>query len=61
LNVLKKKKNGNYCILQIDATYTPSPVERKVLFGMTLEQKRNDGKIDESLFSNIVTSRKDAS
>lgn len=47
--------------MQIDATYTPKPVERKVLFGMVLEQKRNDGKIDENLFSNIVTKRQDVS
>ncbi|KAE9537540.1 hypothetical protein AGLY_006563 [Aphis glycines] len=59
LNLLKKKKNGNYCVLQIDPNYTPKPVERKVLFGMTLEQKRNDGKIDENLFTNIVTKRQD--
>lgn len=59
LNLLKKKKNGNYCVLQIDSNYTPKSVERKVLFGMTLEQKRNDGKIDENLFTNIVTKRQD--
>lgn len=46
-------------MLQIDETYTPKPVERKILFGMTLEQKRNDGKIDNNLFSNIVTKRQD--
>jgi len=46
-------------VLQIDSNYTPKPVERKVLFGMTLEQKRNDGKIDENLFTNIVTKRQD--
>lgn len=61
LNLLKKKKNGSYCILQMDETYTPKPIERKVLFGMTLEQKRNDGKIDENLFTNIVTKRQDVS
>ncbi|VVC26909.1 Hypothetical protein CINCED_3A014748 [Cinara cedri] len=59
LNLLKKKKGGNYCVLQIDANYTPNSVERKVLFGMTLEQKRNNGKIDENLFTNIVTKRQD--
>lgn len=48
-------------MLQIDSNYTPKPVERKVLFGMTLEQKRNDGKIDENLFINIVTKRQDVS
>lgn len=61
LNLLKKKKNGNYCILQIDAKYTPKQIERKVLYGMTLEQKRNDGKIDDNLFTNIVTKRQDVS
>lgn len=61
LNLLKKKKNGSYCVLQIDATYTPKLVERKVLYGMTLEQKRNDGKIDGNLFTNIVTKRQDVS
>lgn len=61
LILLKKKKGGNYCVLQIDPAYTPKPVERKVLFGMTLEQKRNDGKIDGNLFTNIVTKRQDVS
>lgn len=61
LNLFKKKKNGNYLVLQIDANYTPKPIEYKVLFGMTLEQKRNDGKINENLFTNIVTKRQDVS
>lgn len=59
LNLLKKKKSGNYCVLQIDETYSPKPIERKVLFGITLEQKRNDGKINQNLFKNIVTKRQD--
>lgn len=45
----------------MDETYTPKPIERKVLFGMTLEQKRNDGKINENLFTNIVTKRQEVS
>lgn len=58
LEVLKKKKNGSYCVLQIDPDYEPSPIERKTLFGMTLEQKRNDAIIDKNLFQNVVTSNK---
>ncbi|CAG9865112.1 unnamed protein product [Phyllotreta striolata] len=58
LELLKKKKNGNYCILQIDPAYVPNPIERKVLFGLTLEQKRNDAVIDKSLFTNVVTENK---
>ncbi|XP_054280291.1 bifunctional purine biosynthesis protein ATIC [Macrosteles quadrilineatus] len=59
LALLKKKKNGAYCVLQIDPEYEPDLMERKVLFGLTLEQRRNDAVIDNKLFSNIVTNKKD--
>ncbi|XP_018791427.1 PREDICTED: bifunctional purine biosynthesis protein PURH [Bactrocera latifrons] len=55
LELLKKKKNGGYCILQMDPDYEPSTLERKTIFGLTLEQKRNDAVIDASLFANVVT------
>lgn len=58
LEILRKKKNGNYCVLQIDPNYEPNPIERKVLFGLTLEQQRNNAVINKSLFSNIVTKNK---
>lgn len=55
LQILKKKKNGAYCILQIDPNYEPSPMEHRVLFGLTLEQKRNDAVINKNTFANVVT------
>ncbi|XP_067618865.1 bifunctional purine biosynthesis protein ATIC [Eurosta solidaginis] len=55
LEILKKKKNGVYCILQMDPSYEPSELERKTIFGLTLEQKRNDATIDAALFTNVVT------
>ncbi|XP_048264383.1 bifunctional purine biosynthesis protein ATIC isoform X2 [Bombus terrestris] len=55
LKILKKKKNGAYCVLQIDPNYVPSQMERRVLFGLTMEQKRNDAVIDKNTFSNVVT------
>ena len=58
LHLLKKKKNGGYCILQIDPSYEPAPMERKVLYGLTLEQMRNNAVIDKSTFSNVVTKTK---
>ncbi|XP_014244240.1 bifunctional purine biosynthesis protein PURH [Cimex lectularius] len=58
LAILKKKKNGGYCVLQIDPTYEADPIERRVLFGLTMEQRRNDCVIDKSVFSNIVTKNK---
>lgn len=30
-------------------------MERRVLFGLTMEQKRNDAVIDKNTFSNVVT------
>lgn len=61
LELLRKKKGGGYCVLQMDPSYTPKELEIKTLFGLSLEQKRNDAVIDASLFSNRVTDRKDLS
>ncbi|KAG5883480.1 hypothetical protein JTB14_038354 [Gonioctena quinquepunctata] len=58
LELLNKKKNGNYCVLQIDPDYTPNPIERKVIFGLTLEQQRNNAVIEKSLFTKIVSDNK---
>lgn len=33
-------------------------MEQKVLFGLTMEQHRNNAVIDKSLFSNVVTAQK---
>ncbi|XP_018328560.1 bifunctional purine biosynthesis protein PURH [Agrilus planipennis] len=55
LEILKKKKNGNYCLLKIDPNYIPDEMERRVLFGLTLEQKRNDANINAELFQNVVS------
>lgn len=59
LKLLSKKKGGNYCVLKIDPTYEPSLMEQKTIFGLTLEQKRNDAKITAELFKNVVTTKKD--
>ena len=58
LEILKKKKKGNYNILQIDADYVPAAIERKQVFGITFEQGRNELKIDHELLSNVVTENK---
>jgi len=59
LELLKSKKNGNYCIIQIDPEYVPAELETKDVFGVTFEQGRNELKIDDELFSNIVTENKE--
>lgn len=58
LEILKKKKKGNYCIIKMDPSYKPAPVERKDVFGVTFEQGRNELVINDELFSNIVTENK---
>ncbi len=58
LEILKKKRKGNYNIVKIDPDYVPEERERKQVFGITFEQGRNNFKIDESLLSNIVTKNK---
>ncbi|MCR5103851.1 MAG: phosphoribosylaminoimidazolecarboxamide formyltransferase [Eubacterium sp.] len=59
LEILKAKKNGNYCIIQIDPDYVPAPLETKDVYGVTFEQGRNELVIDEDFFSNVVTEAKD--
>ncbi|KDR67712.1 hypothetical protein GALMADRAFT_257997 [Galerina marginata CBS 339.88] len=59
LDVLKKKKAGKYCVLEIDPSYVPPEVETKQVYGVHLRQNRNDSKIDAKLFENIVTKNKE--
>ncbi len=59
LAILKEKKRGNYCVIEIDPDYEPEPVERKQVFGITFEQGRNELKIDDAFFGNIVTENKE--
>ena len=61
LEILKAKKNGNYNIIQIDENYTPDPIERKQVFGITFEQGRNELDINKELLSNVVTDNKNIS
>ncbi len=58
LAILKEKKKGNYCVIQIDPEYEPDPVERKQVFGITFEQGRNDLDIGDQLLQNVVTENK---
>lgn len=58
LELLRAKKKGNYTIIRMDADYTPAPIERRTVYGITFEQGRNDFIIDERLLNNIVTENK---
>ncbi|ADK15281.1 Bifunctional purine biosynthesis protein PurH [Clostridium ljungdahlii DSM 13528] len=58
LELLKTKKKGNYCIIQIDPNYEPEEMEKREIFGVTFEQKRDDAVITDDLLKNIVTDNK---
>ncbi|XP_029646918.1 bifunctional purine biosynthesis protein ATIC [Octopus sinensis] len=58
LTILKKKKGGNYCVLQIDPNYDAPPVETRTLFGLQMQQLRNNAPITKDLFNNLVTNGK---
>jgi purine biosynthesis protein PURH len=56
LEILREKRKGTYNVLQIDTTYTPAPMERKQVYGITFEQLRNEVNLnDDNLFANIPT------
>ncbi len=56
LEVLKSKKKGNYNIVAIDPDYTPAPLERRTVFGVTFEQGRQDLEISvDTMLQNFVT------
>lgn len=60
LQILKAKRRGTYNVIKIDPSYVPEPVERKQVFGVTFEQRRNDVDLsDPALFANIPTKNKD--
>ena len=59
LEILKSKKNGNYCVVEVDENYEPGPIERKQVFGVVFEQGRNSLEINEGLLANVVTDNKE--
>lgn len=59
LDILREKRKGTYCVLQIDPDYRPTSIERKDVFGITFEQGRNDIDLNSpTLFENRPTDNK---
>lgn len=59
LEILKAKKNGNYCVIEIDPDYEPEAIERKQVFGVVFEQGRNNLDINKEMLENVVTENKE--
>jgi phosphoribosylaminoimidazolecarboxamide formyltransferase/IMP cyclohydrolase len=58
LEILRKKKQGKYLVLQIDPTFEPAELEQREVFGVTFEQKRNVLLADAKLLTQIPTANK---
>lgn len=59
LEILRKKKQGKYAIIQIDSAYEPQPIETRQVFGVSMQQRRNDRPVTREDIANIVTKCKD--
>lgn len=55
LKILKSKRQGNYTVIKIDKDYIPDIIEYKQVYGITFMQNRNNCRITNEIFSNIVT------
>lgn len=59
LETLKKKKQGKYAVIRIDPTYEPPATETRQVFGVSMEQRRNDRPVARQDLDQIVTRCKD--
>ncbi len=59
LEILRQKRKGGYNVVKIDPDYTPAPIERRNIFGITFEQGYNDLTIDSTMLTNIVTKNRE--
>lgn len=55
LEVLRGKQGGAYKVLLVDPEYRPPQLERREVFGLTLQQHRNERSIDHSLLGYVPT------
>jgi phosphoribosylaminoimidazolecarboxamide formyltransferase/IMP cyclohydrolase len=59
LDLLAKKKQDKYVVVQIDPGYEPGPLESREVYGITFEQRRNDRQVTVDDVKNIVTKNND--
>lgn len=59
LEILRQKRDGKYVVLEIDPAHEPDEMEVREVFGIVLEQRRNDAVISADMLQNIVTRKRD--
>ena len=58
IKLLSRKRGGAYCMLEMNPDYAPAPTEARTVFGIQLEQRRNDALIGPATFADIVTANR---
>lgn len=58
VGILTKKQGGRYTLLRVDPDYTPAETDVRTLFGVTMEQNRNDAIAGSDQLANVVTKDK---
>ncbi|MCX6058678.1 MAG: phosphoribosylaminoimidazolecarboxamide formyltransferase [Chloroflexi bacterium] len=59
LDILKKKKQGKYSVVQIDSVYEPPAQETRDVFGVTFEQRRHERLVTPADLAKRVTIKKE--
>ncbi len=59
LELLRKKKKGNYTVIKINPEYECPCTETKQVFGVSFEQGHNDYRVRDEDFNNIVTKNRE--
>lgn len=59
LAILSKKKQGKYSILEMDEHYVAPDLETRDVFGIAIEQRRNDIRLDTEALRTVVTKNMD--
>lgn len=59
LSILKAKKGGKFLVLEIDPNYVPDELETRTLFGLKMQQQRNSGVVDSSVFEHVASANKE--
>ncbi len=60
LEILSKKKGGKYLVVEIDPSYEPPAIETRSVYGIQLQQHRNDFEISSKDTFNAIITPKDS-
>ncbi len=59
LDILRQKRGGRYTVIKIAPDYEPEELETRQVFGVMLEQRRNDARVGFDMLQNVVTRNKE--